>query len=149
MRGNKILWLSLLVLFVSCSSEKEESAKKVNAKYRPLIEQFANSIAQKDYKSAYDLTSPALQQRLTYQEFVESWTGYLEGFSGSLKIEYRPGDDPQEMAEFVPEADRASLVEEITLVFSGPLEGEEAQFYCTTWIVDNGTPYISSFYIED
>ncbi|MCI0415346.1 DUF3887 domain-containing protein [bacterium] len=146
MRG-KIVCLFLLVLFVSCSGSKGGS-KKVDEKYRPLIEQFANSIVQKDYQSAYNLTSPALQKLLTYQEFVENWSGYREGFSG-LKVDYRPGDNPQEKAEFVPEADRASLVAEITLAFSGVLEGEQTEFFCTTWIVDDGTPYISSFYIED
>jgi hypothetical protein len=146
-RGIKIVCVFLVALCVSCSGEKQGSTK-VDEKYRPLIEQFANSIVQKDYQSAYNLTSPALQQQLPYQKFVESWADYREGFSG-LQVDYRPGDNPQEMAEFVPEADRASIVAEITLVFSGILEGEETKFFCTTWIVDDGTPYISSFYIED
>lgn len=147
MRGNhRVLWL-LLALFISCSGEKQGSTK-VDEKYRPLIEQFATSIVQKDYQAAYNLTSPALRQQLPYQKFMQTWADYREGFS-ALNVDYRPGDDPQEMAEFVPEADRASLVAKITLVFSGILEGEQTKFFCTTWIVDDGTPYISSFYIED
>ena len=147
MRGNRRVLCLLLALSLSYCGEKQ-GATKVDEKYRPLIEKFAESIVQKDYEGAYNLTSPALHQQLPYQKFVESWVDYREGFS-SLQVEYRPGDNPQEMAEFVPEADRASLVAEITLVFSGILEGEETKFFCTTWIVDQGTPYISSFYIED
>ena len=147
MRGMKIVCVFLCALFVSCCGGKQGSTN-VDPKYRPLIEKFADSIVQKDYQSAYNLTSPALQQQLSYQKFVESWTEYREGFS-SLKVDYRPGENPQQQAELVPEADRASLAAKITLVFSGNLEGEETKFFCTTWIVDQGTPYISSFYIED
>ena len=144
----------LLAFSVCCSKSKEEaepSGIEVDAKYQTHVEQFGSAIARKDYRSAYDLLSTNLRATLSYNEFVDTLKPYLDSFSGTIEAGYSDPEDPQDMAEFVPEADRSKLVAEYTIELSGTVEDdEEAAYFCTTWIIDEGgAPGIGSFYIED
>lgn len=147
----------LLAVCISCSKSsqkeaaEEEDSIEVDAKYQTLVEDFGGALAQKDYRSAYGLLSTNLKSKLTYDQFVETMSPYLDSFSGEIEAGYSPAADPQDMAELVPEADRAKLVAEYTIEFSGTIEDEDdAVYFCTTWVIDDGgTPGVASFYLED
>jgi hypothetical protein len=146
----KWLFAFLLALCVCCAKDDKDVPRAVgDPKYQELVEQFANAIAQKDYRTAYDLTSANLRDKLTFDEFIQTWKPYLDSFESDIQTGYEASGDPQEMAEFVPEADRPHLVEEITIEFSGNIGGSEEAFFCTVWVIDDGTPSIGSFYVED
>jgi hypothetical protein len=53
------------------------------------------------------------------------------------------------LPEFVAESERKYLVENVTIEFYGPMEEDEGAFFCTLWIIDDGTPKIGRFYLED
>ena len=143
----------LLVFSLSCSktksNEEGEGLKKADPKYQAIVEQFGNAIARKDYRSAYDLMSSNFQSKLSFNEFVETWQPYMDSFEGEVQAGYSASDDAQGMSEFVPEEDRSHLVEEVTIELSGNIDGQEEAFFCTTWIIDDGTPSIAMFYVED
>ena len=145
----------LLAFSVCCSKGKdkegETSGITVDAKYQAHVEQFGSAIAQKDYRSAYDLLSTNLRSKMSYNEFVETLSPYMDSFSGTIEAGYSDPEDPKDMAEFVPEADRSKLVAEYTIELSGTIEEEEdAAYFCTAWIIDeDGAPGVGSFYIED
>jgi hypothetical protein len=151
----KYLMVVLLLAAVCCSKsvkqeEEEEGTRQADPKYQAVVTQFAEAVAQKDYPTAYNLTSPNLRSGLTYNEFVETWQPYIDSFDGEIELGYVASDDPQEMSEFVPEADRAKLVEEVTIELSGMIEDTEETFFCTTWVIDDGGAIsIGSFYVED
>jgi hypothetical protein len=149
-------WLVLMLLLVSVccskdSGEEDEDAIKVDAKYTELTKDFGDALARKDYRSAYDLFSTNLQNKLSYNEFVETVSPYMDGFSSTIEAGYSGASDPEGLAEFVPEEDRSKLVAEYTIELSGTIEDEEdAAYFCTVWVIDeNGTPSVASFYIED
>jgi hypothetical protein len=149
-------WLVLLLLLVSVccskgSDDEDEDAIEVDAKYTELTKQFGDALARKDYRSAYDLFSTNLETKISYNEFVETVSPYMDGFSGTIEAGYSSPTDPEDLAELVPQEDRSKLVAEYTIELSGTIEEEEdAAYFCTVWVIDDaGTPRIASFYIED
>ena len=149
----KYFIVGLLLFSLACSKTKdedEEEVRQADPKYQAVVEQFAKAVAREDYRTAYDLTSEDLQSRLSFDEFVEAWKPYIDSFEGEIELGYSASDDPQGMAEFVPEAVRSYLVEEVTIELSGTIEDSEEAFFCTAWVIDQGGEIsIGSFYVED
>ena len=157
----RVLWILLIAALscvVGCSSkekaEKEEAeeqlAREVEPEYKALAERFGQAFINKDYPGAYEMMSDVFQQQVSYGDFEDAMRPYRNAFEGEIKADYQPSDDPQDMPEFVAEEDRKYLVENFMIEFSGPVEGDEdGGFFCTVWIVDNGTPKIVKFYLED
>ena len=158
----KKLLIVSLILLSSCGKESEDrtglSKRPLKREHQSLAQRFAEAVARKDYKAAFEMTAPSFRSEVGWDEFLESIQRYRESASAVPKFTISATeDDPKNIQSdgmvelLVPEAERKKIVEEAAIHFTVNEGKDDAGFWALIlWIVEESDgPRILNYYQDD
>jgi hypothetical protein len=149
------------LILAACGKESTDaspiSKRPLKPAHREVVTRFADAVAKKDYRAAFEETAADFKSQVGWEEFEKSIRRYRDqAETAPAYVLGATEDDPKDFKEglielFVPEAERGRVVEEAVIRFTvkGKTPDDAGFWAVILWIVDDGASAKILNYVQD